>query len=466
MKTLLAIWLVCALPAFGALSATTVLEVRTTGADTNGGGYSSGGTDMSIFDNKNAAACSSCQSATVNISTTDGVTNGTTTITSATGNYSSALIGNLIYVTGGTGSVAAAWYQVASVTNATTIVVDRSTGLTAGTGVTINIGGALLSPSIANGLLSVAGMNVFIKAGTYTITSNSTNTAHGALGITLVGSNIIQGYSTNRVIGNTDTQPVIQNAASTITTDQGQGAAIYMNITFDGNSQTSSKFTAGSGTYVYCTIKNYNTASSNPSTFVADVITANSASPIVGIGTLAFSEVYSNTGALTVTTLQAEPAVFNNLFYLNASGPAVNISTSGYGAVVANNVFYANSTGITVVRGTVLLNNVFEANTVNGVLVTTAGPLSIGSSTYNNGTAINGTLSQIGTIANTTGSFFTNAASNIFTLNALANQGQLLRATAYAGYVANLFPRGLTATSQDMGAAQHGFVTVGIPSLK
>ena len=40
-------------------------------------------------------------------SVTDGVTNGTTTITSATANFGTDVVGNLMYVHGGTGIVAA-----------------------------------------------------------------------------------------------------------------------------------------------------------------------------------------------------------------------------------------------------------------------------------------------------------------------------------------------------------------------
>lgn len=146
-----------------ALNAAIVWEVRTTGADTNGGGFKTGatGTDWS---QQNAAQ----------YAVTDGVTAGTTTITSITANFGTDVVGNVIYVAGGTGSVAAGWYEIISRTNSTTIVVDRSTGLTAGTGVTLNIGGALASPGQASAL-GVDGNKYYIKAGTYTITSSITD---------------------------------------------------------------------------------------------------------------------------------------------------------------------------------------------------------------------------------------------------------------------------------------------------
>ena len=84
-----------------AIGAACVWEVRTTGNDTNGGGYAGGGTDWSQQDS-------------AQYSVTDGVTAGTTTITSATANFGTDVVGNVMYVQGGTGSVTAGWYQIIS----------------------------------------------------------------------------------------------------------------------------------------------------------------------------------------------------------------------------------------------------------------------------------------------------------------------------------------------------------------
>ena len=76
-----------------ALPAATVWEVRpTAGSDTNGGGFVAGasGTDYS---QQNAA-----NSAGSDISTTDVVATGVATITSATASFTSAIVGNVIYL--------------------------------------------------------------------------------------------------------------------------------------------------------------------------------------------------------------------------------------------------------------------------------------------------------------------------------------------------------------------------------
>ncbi len=135
-----------------ALNAAIVWEVRpTNGSATNGGGFNPGasGDDLSIFD-------------AAQYTDTDGVTDGTTTITSAGANWGTDVVGNVVYVVGGTGSITGGWYEIITRADASTITVDRSTGLTAGTGVTLNVGGAM------NGVVPiqatyVAGNTIYIK---------------------------------------------------------------------------------------------------------------------------------------------------------------------------------------------------------------------------------------------------------------------------------------------------------------
>ncbi len=175
---------------------TVVWEVRTTGSDTNGGGFVTGatGTDMSQFDNKNASGCSNCQSATVNISTTDAVAAGTTTITTATGNISSALVGNIIYLAGGSGSLTAAWYQVVTVVGATSFTVDRT--VATGTGITMNIGGAIATiQQMSTNMAQSAGPGAWVKATANYGLSNTVTLSNGGPN---TGFSFINGYTTTR----------------------------------------------------------------------------------------------------------------------------------------------------------------------------------------------------------------------------------------------------------------------------
>lgn len=235
MRRLLALLIALCLasPSWAALSANTVWEVRTTGSDTNGGGFVDGasGTDWSVYDSPQ-------------YSVTDGVTNGTTTITSATANFGTDVVGNIIYVQGGTGSVVASWYQITSRTNSTTIVVDRSTGLSSGTGVTLKIGGALATPVQAKAcyVLSNGHNKVWIKAGTYTLSTALAlfHTDSAPVACKMIGYNSTRGDTPG--VGN---QPVIELTASGASiTAGGAGTRLY-NLTIDGTDTATTGLWAG-----------------------------------------------------------------------------------------------------------------------------------------------------------------------------------------------------------------------------
>ena len=98
---------------WAALSATDQWNVRNGGSDTNGGAFKAGatGTDLSL-------------QAGPEWNVTAAVTNNSTTITSATAAFNATVVGNVAYVSGGTSSITAGWYEVANYTNATIIKVD------------------------------------------------------------------------------------------------------------------------------------------------------------------------------------------------------------------------------------------------------------------------------------------------------------------------------------------------------
>lgn len=209
------------------LSSATVWEVRSGSSDTNGGGFVAGasGTDFSQQNSKNTVGN--------NISTTDAVANGTATLTSATAAFTAAIVGNIIYLSGGSGSIAAGWYQVTAFTNATTITIDRT--IAASTGMTLNIGGALASPGQAGAVL-VSGNIIWIAAGTYLITSAITNVSGGCLSVSV--SCGVEGYSSSR--GDLGTPPVLQASGISSATLLARTAqnGYFRNITVDGQSLT------------------------------------------------------------------------------------------------------------------------------------------------------------------------------------------------------------------------------------
>jgi hypothetical protein len=204
-----------------ALSASTIWEVRTTGDDTNGGGFVSGasGTDWS-------------QQAAAQYSVTDAVTNGTTTITSATANFGTDVVGHILYIQGGTAPITAGWYQIISRTNSTTIVVDRATGLTAGTGATLKIGGALLT--IGRALTNHIDQNViWVKAGTYSISTGLTFGA--AASLPNVRPTCLLGYNATRGDNPTGAnRPVISGTAAIVMLAITEGYRVFANFELDG----------------------------------------------------------------------------------------------------------------------------------------------------------------------------------------------------------------------------------------
>jgi hypothetical protein len=418
-----------------ALSASTVWEVRVSGSDTNGGGFVTGaaGTDWSRQD-------------AAQYSVTDAVTDGTTTITSATANFGTDVVGNILYIQGGTGAITAGWYQITVRNSATSITVDRSTGLTTGIGATLTIGGALLSPGIMASVMTVAHMRAFVKAGTYSITSTSNNVAGGCLS---AGSRtLVIGYNTTRAFGNTDTQPVIQtNVASA--TQVANVAVGFNNITFDGNNQTASKHCAGAGRFIGCTIKNFNTISSGTSFYLSCLATANSAAALVG--NAFFCESHGN----TATPVQLDFAGSFLLSYDNTgastdgiqtTGPLLNCTSVGNGrdgfAQAANG---ANNFHV---------NLISQSNGRYGFRADTTTYL-INYASYNNTSgATNGSVEvSFNPIAYTADAFVSVAGDN-YGLNNLAGAGAALRAKGMAGLLAT-YPRGLTESHLDIGAAQH-----------
>lgn len=423
-----------------ALSANSVFEVRTAGNDTNGGGFVTGasGTDYS-------------QQNSAQYALTNGhYVSGSTILTASA---SADMIGSIAYIAGGTGSMTGNWYQITGQSLGVSLTLDRSTGLVAGTGMTINIGGALLSPGIAMSLAQSSGNIIFIKNdGTYSITSATTNIAGGCIGSSGGNAIYIQGYSSTRSLGNSDTGPTIQSNVSTATLVTTTASTID-NIAFDGNSQTAARLTSGTLTFFGCMFKNFNTATSGTCIFINCQATTNSAAVFNGSSCYQ-CEAYANT---------ATPFIPGQLLgcYGCISSGNTGASTDGFNLSAAETVAInciAISNGRDGFRATsttsTIMNCHAESNTGFGFTVSGSAKVFRNNSYYNNtgGTvSSSGSVANVGSIAVTAGSVFTNAAGNVFSLNATTNQGSLLRATANP----STFPRGLTPNYRDIGAAQH-----------
>jgi len=148
-------------------------EIRTTGSYSNGGGFNrlSGGTDYSQQD-------------VAQLSLTDCATSGvgSTTLTSVTGGFTAAMVGNLINLSSGT-NLTANWYEITGYTDANTVTLDRAPddGVGGVSGATGKVGGALSwpPPRPADGGPFTRYNKFWIKAGTYTFTNTTVGSANG-----------------------------------------------------------------------------------------------------------------------------------------------------------------------------------------------------------------------------------------------------------------------------------------------
>jgi hypothetical protein len=101
-------------------------RIRTDGDNSNGGGFDS---------STSGAGTDYTDQASAQLSLSDIVTNGTSTVTSATGGFTSALIGNIIRI------ATKGYYRITAVTNTNTITIDGGTP-SSGTGLSAKVGGA------------------------------------------------------------------------------------------------------------------------------------------------------------------------------------------------------------------------------------------------------------------------------------------------------------------------------------
>lgn len=155
-----------------ALPVTGVYEIRSTADanNVNGGGFNSarGGTDYTLQD-------------AAQLTVTDiTCTAASTTISSVTGGFTAAMVGNYVhlYTLTGTGALPG-WYEITTFTDGNNVIVDRTptdgiNNITAGT---CKVGGAMsLNSTLDDDLFETAvatngsGGNIFyIQAGTYTL---------------------------------------------------------------------------------------------------------------------------------------------------------------------------------------------------------------------------------------------------------------------------------------------------------
>ncbi|HWO57971.1 MAG TPA: hypothetical protein VNN55_10440 [bacterium] len=226
-----------------AISDNVQWEVRADGSDNNGGGFVAGasGTDYS----QQAGAHASGIDLTVDaISDIDVQPDGYTPV--------AADIGNIIQITAGAGWVLG-WYQIVGIVG-TQWRLDRSPAPAGSTGGVWALGGALASPGKGAAALVLAGSKLWIRSGTYTITSSTANVSGGTMSLANATKSII-GYGTTRGDGGRPTIVADSLISSFALITNGSVYSVN-NLILDGNSRPSSRGIQTTGSNGFVTVRN------------------------------------------------------------------------------------------------------------------------------------------------------------------------------------------------------------------
>jgi hypothetical protein len=274
-----------------AFGSDTNWDVRTTGSDSNGGGFN---IDLSGIDYS--------QQDVAQVTYTDLVIGSTNTVlSSASSPFTAAHVGNVINITGGSGFTVQR-VQIVGFSSGT-VTCDKACGTANSTGGSGKLGGSLQTNSAAMALC-VAGNTVWVKAGSYTITA----------GIAMTSSYWV-GY--NLVHGDNGASPSISVAArivpSTLLTSQ------------------------------YVANFAFTTSGSNP----CFVLTTGS--PVVNLGVLNCSFTGFTYGMSLVGSVLVS---FTNCAFISCSTGAVSIAVATVSSVLTvNNSYFANN-GVHITLGT------------------------------------------------------------------------------------------------------------------
>lgn len=445
----LLIALLCANTAFGAFAATTEWDVRTTGNDANGGGFNvaATGTDRS-------------QSDTPFIQFTDLLVDAATAtkITSAAHPFDSTSPGNIINITGntGTGTFTVQRVQIVSVAGAVATCDKNvgSLGATLGTG---NLGGSLATNATAFPLM-VLGNTVWLQTGTYTITA--------AIPMTVGGQ--FSGYQTSH--GDGGTAPLITTATDSVIAlhHSGSNYRSVDNISFSNTASVRANCidTQSSGMTLQVSRASFQGCATAigggvqgwANLTVLKVSIRNcTADGITGGGTIIIALSYIYDCANNITTAATFISITRTVI-ANGRTHGLFWNTSGErGLVVTNCTFVSNvGSGIyfnNVVNGGItahIANNVFYGNTGYGVDQNT-GTTNAHLVISNNGFGSNSTAAmrtgatQVASVT-LTADPFVSAATEDFRLNSTAGGGAALKGQAIPG----LFGAG----GLDIGAVQ------------
>lgn len=430
-----------------ALGATTIFDVRITGADTNGGGFLPGasGTDWSQQ--------ASAQYALTGIASAGSGNTILSTLAAAD------MVGNVAQAISGT-NINVGFYQVVSVSVGVSITFGTNiSGASICTGVAasgvINIGGSFASVNQAIQAMTVTGMIAYVKSGS-AYTRSSTISCGNNVAITLIG------YTTSRGDNGQVSVTTASNIALVTMTNGGQftwknfifsstsgtkgyaffsgGAFLTMWINFVNCLFTSVKAAVSSngGTTVAFNISMYNTEISGCTNVALEFAS--------GTSSLIMADCFlhgSTSDGILCSSSALNASLVRTIIYSNG-GKGINLSSGSghqislYNCVIASNTsdgltYGSSSPQITYLT---LENNIIQSNGGWGVNWNTTGGIyfqAIRNNAFRNNTSGKYTtvISSTNEITLTGDPF--NSAGTDFSLNSTSGAGALCRAGGFPG---------------------------------
>jgi hypothetical protein len=410
--------------------------------------------------------CDYSQSATPILSFTDLVIDGTTDtkFTSAAHPVGKNFIGNIINVTGGTNVTVQRVAVVSTVT--TTATCDKSLGTLSSTGGIASMAGCLKSVGAAGALTTSNGQSVWVKSGSYSITSATANIPGGCY---VPSSNryFIGGYQTLR--WDFGTAPVLTASGistATLVNNSSSSSSLTVNLSVDGASLTAINGIT-SGNIYRCKASNCSNVGIDAVGFsiLCSATGCSGTAPALRLrgGSIA-CEAYSNatTGAgidsYGSTALYCVSFLNSGPGFTSGSSPSHHVGCVAYGNGGNGFINPNNANGSFV-------NCIAESNLAAAFSNGQSGTQIINCATFNNtsgsgltpgftsGSLTAGNIAYLATA-------FVNAAAGNFALNNNNPGGAQLRAAG----IPRVFPDGLTTGYLDIGAAQHADPTISYPA--
>lgn len=389
-----------------AIGATAVWEIRSTGNAANGGFYDAGiGGATTDYSQQDAAQ----------LTLTDlACSGGTAVVTSATGGFTSAMLGNGMYIASGSGFTAG-FYTVSVYTSGNQISLDRSPAAGAASGGNIKIGGGQTSlVTIATSM--VAGNKAYVKVGTYSWGALTTTGGSGSATVSVIGYNTT--HNDNPVGAN---RPTITATGTFTIGTYNKIRNLIVTSTLNSAVPLNFPSTSAFGMCINCKVSNAGTAAG--AIYGGQYFTAIGCECICGNGyaiqakeAAGIINCYLHDSTSGYTT-----AAINTVF----TGTVFDTCTTGISAghdmiAVVNCIFYNCGTGFNRTGGALqsFINTIFHTNTTAISNNTSPGAVHENYNVfYNNGTDRSSASIDVGPNSITSDPLLTDPANGDFTIS-------------------------------------------------